>query len=90
MRCQFARDGERDLLPGKRLENQWMAAADPTHLDSECCAPFAQTQAPGAVLEQTSIPQLQVELPRGDLREMCDQPRALPMFLLGEALDLTF
>ena len=66
-----------------------MAAADPAHLDSECRAAFAQTQAPGAVLEQASIPQLQVKPPQGDLCEMSDQARSLQMFLLGEEIGLT-
>ena len=66
-----------------------MAAADSAHLDSERCAPFGQTQALGAVFEQTSISQLQVKPPLGDDRKMRDQPRTARMFLLGEEFGLT-
>ncbi len=66
-----------------------MAAADPTHLESECRAALAQTQAPGAVLEQASIPQLQVKPPQGDLCEMSDQARRLQLFLPGKQIGLT-
>jgi len=65
-----------------------MAAADSTHLDAKGGAAFGQPQPFGAVLEQTSIPEFQVQPPRGDLGEMRDQPRALPMFLLGEEFGL--
>jgi len=92
-RCQMGRqlagNRERNLLPGERVENQWMADADSAHLDSKCGTAFAQPQALGAVLEQTSISQLQVKLPQVDLRKMRDQPRASQMFSLGEELGLT-
>ena len=86
---QLACNRERNPLPGKRIENHRMATAHPANLDSKRCAPFAQTQAPDAVLEQTSISQFQVKLPPGDLREMRDQPCDSSMFLFGEEFGLT-
>ena len=89
MRSQLACDRERDPLPGKRIENHRMATAHPTNLDSKRCAPFAQTQAPDAILEQTSKSQFQVKLPQRDLSEMRNQPCDLSMFLFGEEFGLT-
>ena len=88
-RAELACNRERNPLPGKRIENHRMATAHPANLDSKRCAPFAQTQALDAILEQTSISQFQVKLPQGDLSKMRDQPRTLKMFPLSEERGLT-
>ena len=87
-RAELARDRERDPLPGERIENHRMAVAHPANLDPKRCAPFAQSQALDAILEQTSVSQFQVKLPQRDLGEIRDQPCDLSMFLFREEFGL--
>ena len=88
-RAELAGNRERNPTLGKLVQNQRMAVADSTDLDSESCAPFGQTQALDAILEQTSMPQFQVKLPSRDLCKVRDQPCTLYMFLRSEELGLT-
>ena len=58
------------------------------NLDPKRRAPFTQSQAIDAVLEQISVTHRQVEFPEGDLREMRDQPCDLSMLQFSEAIGL--
>ena len=65
-----------------------MAMAHPTDLDSKRCAALAQTQALDAIVEQTSITQIEVKLPQADHRKVRNQSSDVSMLLFSEELRL--